>query len=507
MLRFDRRAAAAQADTLATEWRTEGGPGGVIILFGRDGLTHAACGGLADLAHGLAVTPDTSFRWASITKQFLAALALRAGPGLDEALGRHLPALSPGIAAVSIGRALDMTSGLPDAMEAAWQTHVPPSAAMSRATLFDFVARLPGLNYRQGSEISYTNTGYRLVQHLLEARTGPVGTAWQDGYFRPLGMRATRFPEDWTDPVPRLARGYWRDPQGAWHEGRYGPHFSASGGLAGPATDLALWLAGMLAGSGPLVGVLEALSAPRRLSGGTETSYGLGLGRSRLGSHVLCGHGGSLPGFKNHVLLSRELDAGVIVLTNREETDSLGLALSVMAAGLGVTQAPPLKPDALRPGLYAAEDGGPFWIEVADGSVCFLGATERLYAGDEGWAVSRSPYMWIRLRQEREAILGTVNHVARRLVAVRDAACDPAWAGEWRNGSFGASFTISADGTALTTGAGPLRGTVPLTPLGAGRAVFRRADGPWSQRPCLHFQGDTVRVVTNRCRVLELRRA
>src|SRR5215208_3054575 len=96
MLRFDRQAAAARADTLATEWRTEGGPGGMIILFGRDGLTHAACGGLADLAQGLAITPDTAFRWASITKQFLATLALRVGPGLDEALGRHLPALSPG---------------------------------------------------------------------------------------------------------------------------------------------------------------------------------------------------------------------------------------------------------------------------------------------------------------------------------------------------------------------------------------------------------------------------
>ena len=506
MSRFDRSAAAACADALAAAWDAVAGPGGAILLIGRDGPTHAACGGLADLALGRRITQDTAFRWASITKQLLAALALRAGPGLEARLGEHLPSLSPAVGSVTVSHALGMTSGLPDAMEAAWQCHVPPSAAMSRAMLLDFVARLPALNTPQGTEVSYTNTGYRLMQHLLEARLGPVGEAWREAYFTPLGMAATHFPEDWTDPVPGLARGYWRDGEGGWREGCYGPHFSASGGLAGSASDLAAWLAGLLAGRGPLAGVLEALSAPRRLVDGQETAYGLGLGRTPLGPHILVGHGGSLPGYKNHVLLSRELDAGVAVLTNREEGDSLGLALSVMAAGLGL-ELPPPAPEALRPGLYAAAGDEPFWIEVAGGAVSFLGAREPLYAGGDGWAVSRSPYMWIRLRQEGSAIIGEVNHAAYRFLPVQNAVCDPGWEGEWRNEAFGSAFSIGPGGRSLTMGAGPLRATMPLTPLGAGRALFRRADGPWAQRPCLHVQGDRARLVTNRCRVLEYRRA
>ncbi|MBL6455606.1 beta-lactamase family protein [Belnapia sp. T6] len=504
---FDRGAAAAQADASAAGWEAEAGPGGAILLFGRDGPFHASCGGLADLAQGLRITPDTAFRWASITKQVLASLVVREGPDLEETLGGHIPGLSPAVGSVTIGHALGMTSGLPDAMEAAWQTHVPPTTAMSRAMLFDFVARLPALNYAQGTEISYTNTGYRLLQHLMEARLGEMGEVWQDRYFRPLGMAGTRFPEDWTDPVPGLARGYWRDGQGRWHEGRYGPHFSASGGLAGSARDLAAWLAALLAGSGSLVGTLEALSAPRRLLDGRETAYGLGLGRSPLGGHRMFGHGGSLPGFKNHVLLSRELDAGVVVLTNREETDSLGLALSVMAAGLGLPPAPPPAAGLLGPGLYAAADGGPFWIEVTADAVSFLGTQERLYAGGDGWAVSCSPYMWIRLRQDGPAIEGEVNHAARRFLPVGEAACDPAWAGEWRHEEFGAAFRVAEDGGSIRMGAGPLQANMPLTPLGAGRAVFRRADGPWAQRPCLHFQGGTARIVSNRCRVLDFHRA
>jgi hypothetical protein len=56
-------------------------------------------------------------------------------------------------------------------------------------------------------------------------------------------------------------------------------------------------------------------------------------------------------------------------------------------------------------------------------------------------------------------------------------------------------------------GAGPLRGAMALTPLGNGRALGRRADGPWVLRPCFAFGPDTCRIVTNRCRVFTFHRA
>src|SRR4051812_2001984 len=74
-----------------------------------------------------------------------------------------------------------------------------------------------------------------------------------------------------------------------------------------------------------------------------------------------------------------------------------------------------------------------------------------------------------RLRHDSPAILGEVNHVAHRFVPVRDAACDPSWAGEWRNDSFGTALSVNTDGTVLTKGAGPLSAETPLIPVGAGR--------------------------------------
>jgi CubicO group peptidase (beta-lactamase class C family) len=504
---FDLARAQAHADAIAASWAAARGPGGAIVLFDRDGPCATACGGLASLDHALAITPDTAFRWASITKHVLAALVLREGGiGLDDPLGRHLPDLAPAPAAVPVGRALDMTSGIADAMEALWQLGVPWTATHSRDALYRFTAAIDALNYPCGSEISYTNTGYRWMQHGLEPRVGPLGAAWRDAFFAPLGLHSIRFPEDFTDPVPNLATGYWRDGAGGWHSGRYGTHLSASGGLAGSARDLATWLAALLAERAPVQGLLPRLAARRRLTDGRETGYGLGIAHAPFLGIPLFGHGGSLPGYKNHVLIAPEHGIGVVLLSNREDTDPLGLALDVIAAGLGATLPPATA--ALPDGLFAAADGGPFWIEFANGRATFLGAAEQLFDGGDGWAISRSPYMWLRLRHETGVIAGEINHVMRRFVAIPpDAAPDPAWAGQWRNDVLGAVFEVANGGATLTMGAGPLRSAMALTPLGGGRALGHRSDGPWTQRPCFAFGGDTCRIVTNRCRVFTFHRA
>ena len=60
----------------------------------------------------------------------------------------------------------------------------------------------------------------------------------------------------------------------------------------------------------------------------------------------------------------------------------------------------------------------------------------------------------------------------------------------------------------MTTGVGPMRTTVPLEPLSPTLALAERGDGgPWKQRLCLEFGAGTVRLVTNRARVMAFERA
>jgi CubicO group peptidase (beta-lactamase class C family) len=503
----DLGAARAAAEQAVAPWRAENGPGGAILLFDCGRILAEACGGLADLAHGLAFTPDTANRWASLTKHVFCALLLKRGIALDTPLGRLIPGTSDAVGDVSVGRALDMTSGLPDLGEYFTGLGVSAATPMRRAALDAMASRLPALNYAQGSEISYTNTGYRLLQGAIEADGVPLAEQWRDAFFDPLALDIA-FPHDFTEPVPHLATGYWRDGAG-WHAGQYGTHISASGGLAGSGRTLARWLMALLRGDAPVAGLLEQLSARRTLSHGAKTFYGLGIAHAPWLGQACFGHGGSLPGYKDHFLLAPDAGIGVVVLSNREETDSLGLALAVMAAWLGVALPPPA-PDLLPDGLFIDAEGGPFWVQHEAGRLSFLGAEERLFREGDKIAVTRSPYMAMRLAREGGRIVGEVNGVERRFVPVpRDIPADPAWAGFWRNAEHGATLTVEvAEGRAhLTLGTAPAQMRMPLTPLGGGRALGEAWDGPWRRRPCFVFAGDTLRVVTNRSRVLEYARA
>jgi CubicO group peptidase (beta-lactamase class C family) len=516
---MDWHRATAVASGIAARWTTEGGPGGAILLFDADEIRAEACGGLASLELGVAFTAETATRYASISKHFFGALVLRlcdAGVlALDDALGAHLPGLSPALAAVTLGRALDMTSGLPDVMETQWLLGVPWTAGLDRHALLRFACRLDALNYQPGSEISYTNTGYRLIEAALALQSQPVNAALHQHFFAPLAL-SIRLTEDETEPVPGLATGYWRNETG-WRRGRYGLNFSASGGLAGSARDLVVWLQALLGDHPPAEGLLARLGARRHLADGRPTGYGIGLARSLLQGEIAIGHGGSLPGYKNDFILLPEHGAGVAVLSNCEDTDAGGVALAVLAA---LTGARPTRPatDLLPNGLFVADEG-PFWIEHDAGKLTFLGGVADLFVAEDGWAVSDSAHYPIRLRadgplvndQISSAIEGEIGHVARRFHPVAPhATLTAAWEGSWHCPAHDSRFAIARDGEVwhMISGTGPLHASRKLLPLDALRALTSRADGPWRQRACLWLEpdGDTIRLVSHRSRMLRFSR-
>jgi hypothetical protein len=183
-------------------------------------------------------------------------------------------------------------------------------------------------------------------------------------------------------------------------------------------------------------------------------------------------------------------------------------ALRVMAALLGLDLPQPA-PDLLPEGLFL-EAAGPAWIEHRAGALTFLGAREALYAGAPGEAISLSPYLPIRLRREGDGIAGQIGHAERRFQPVRPAALPAGLAGTWWAEAQHAvlEITVAPDGTgAGALGAGPLHRRVALTPLDATRVLMPVGSAPWPSRACLWLETPaTLRVVTNRSRVLTFRR-
>lgn len=476
---MDWQAGRVAAELQAAAWQgEEGAPGGAILLFDSREIRATACGGFADPGWRLPFTPETKTRYASISKQFLASVLLALGTDLAAPLGFGVGD------AVAIGRALDMTGGLPDVMESYWLLGVPPSAGLSRGALVDFVSRLRGLNFAPGTEISYSNTGYRMMQARL---AGAYEETLSKRFLRPLGL-GIELPEDTATIVANLARGAI-PVAGRWDYGRYGPHISASGGLVGSGLDLARWGQALLRGEVKLA----PLAATRHLADGRATAYGLGMARGPLGSH---GHGGSLPGYKNHLVLLPEAEAGIVVLSNRESTDPHAIALGIAAALLG-TEAPVegALPAGVNEGLYVAE-GAPLWLEIQQRAAFLQGAK----AG--------AAHLPVALSASGDALEGEIGLARRRFTRARPLAAPAAWEGRYVLREFDAAFEVAvADGRAtLTRGTGPLRSVIELQPLRSDLALARQTEGAWTQGFAVAFEAGRARLVSNRSRVLAFSR-
>ncbi|MGF9694367.1 serine hydrolase domain-containing protein [Rhizobium sp. 0TCS1.26] len=496
---LDWDAAAAAAKTFTDGWGPDA-PGGAVIGFDLDGIRFSACGGMESLATLVPFSARSVVRYASVTKHAFCAMVLSQPEliGLDDRLGDHLPELQAPLAAVSVGQALDMSGGLPDTRECVTLLGLSVYTETRSTELLNFIFRQTRLNYEAGTEISYSNTGYRLVEAAL-ARKGMSFKSFIQAAGRRAGAEFDA-PDVWHDPVAGLVPGYWRGDE-RWQLSSAGLHLSASGSMTGSGESLVAWLRMLMADTGPFGDILQRLASPRLLADGRPSGYGLGLRRSVLDGQDFIGHGGSHPGYKTYFLLDPDTNAGFVVVSNREDTNGYGIALQAMAALRGLPL--PRVSTALIDGLYVTQEG-PWWIKVAGSTVTYLDADETIYDDGDGWVSSRSASSPLRLRMDGDEIVGEVGHAARRFVPVRTVDVPETLSGEWISPE-GARLEIAAD--VLTMGIGPVRHGMPLAALGNGRFLFTLKDGPWTKRVCIHMLADDrLELVLGRARMMEYTR-
>lgn len=494
--------AASQAAKVYSRIWAQDEPGGVIIGFGPNHVKFAYAGGLESLATGIPFTANSVVRYASITKHVFSAMVLRHSDmiGLEDRLGEHLPELQSPLADVTVGRALDMTGGLPDVRECLTLLGLSISTQTQANELLDFVASLTRLNFPAGSEISYSNTGYRLVEAALERKGLRFRDFVQYEIAAPLSVKVDA-PDVWNDPVEGLMPGYWKAGS-KWQLSSAGLHLSAAGSLAGSGMALTKWLQALLAGEGSFNGILESLSAQRFLSNGQPTGYGLGLRWTMIDDKMFIGHGGSHPGYKSYFLLDPVGQNGMIVLSNCDDTDAYKIARDCMAA-LNALPLPKMQ-CSIPDGLYVA-DAGPFWLELRSGVVSWLDGQETLYDVGDGWFSSLSASMPVKLRWTGDTLEGEICHSSRRLKPVSIKPMGRELDGQWQAVLYGANFEIR-DGH-LIMGIGPVRRAMALEDIGQGRALFTLQDAPWTHRICLHqLDANRLELVLNRSRIMEYTR-
>lgn len=209
--------AAAQVDALFARWDSTASPGCAVAVMQDGRIVHERGYGMANLEHGVPITPDTVFHIASISKQFTAAaivlLAQEGRLSLDDPVRRHVPELPDFGAPVTIRQLIHHTSGLRDQWAmlelAGWRySH----DLITDDDVLSIVSRQKQLNFPPSSQYSYSNTGYTLLAQIARRVSGRTfRELTTERIFRPLGMRSTHFRDDFTEIVPGMAYGYRRE--------------------------------------------------------------------------------------------------------------------------------------------------------------------------------------------------------------------------------------------------------------------------------------------------------
>lgn len=343
----DSTTADAIAGPIFDEFRLDAHIPGIVYGIVADGrLAHVGAFGVQDLESKRAVTADTLFRVASMTKAFTALTVMKLRDEgrlrLDSPAAEYVPELrgwkyptedSPQI------RVRDLLSHA-----AGFVTDDPWGDRQTPLPEHEFTRLLQdGVPFTStpDTRYEYSNLGYAILGRIITNVSGqPYASTISHALLQPLGMGSSGFVADAARPEQRAIGYRWEED--AWRlEPTLGPGaFGARGGLQTSANDYAKWVVFLLsawpprdgADNGPVrratVRELALGSNFPRLedrdartgapSSRQSVTYGMGMRVAiddELGFTV--GHSGGYPGYGSHVLLLPDRGIGIFAFANR----------------------------------------------------------------------------------------------------------------------------------------------------------------------------------------------
>lgn len=329
------------ADKIMAKAVTEGGAGVSVVVTENGKTAYRAERGYANIEGKIAIAPDTSFRFASITKQFTAAAIMKlvdqGKVSLDDPLTKYLPDYPGPGGAATVRQLLNHTSGImPYTQIPEWAAKANTGASTTTQGLVDVFKAVP-LQFQPGEKYEYNNSGYVLLGAILEKVTGK---SWDEAVIDlatgPAGLTSIRSGIHEAQ-VKTMATGYTDDdgkavPSIAIHMSN--PH--AAGALIGTADDLARW--GNALHSGKIVSPASyaAMTTAGKLSNGEAIQYGFGLAPGDVRGRKTIGHNGNIFGFGTSSIYVADPEIFIVVLSNSDalvEADTLATRLAAAALG------------------------------------------------------------------------------------------------------------------------------------------------------------------------------
>lgn len=336
-IRIDADRSAEIDDYLAEQIRPDG-PGLALAVTEAGTIAHAAGYGLADMASRRPIAPDTIFHLASCGKQFTALgvlmLAEERKLGLDDPIGKHLPALAGFGPGVTLRRLLNHTSGIRDFYDEAGIDEV--LARWERPTNANIISLCADLGcpmmedgMKPGDTFSYGNTGYDLLGAVIERISGQsYHDFFQRRVFDPLAMKDTFSVPDDRVQDPRCATGYVLDDRDDFVE-QGGSEFDAlvgSGSFYTTVFDLCRYDQALRTNSLVSAGSQREGATRGRTNDGEFTEYGLGWYLADYEGRPLAEHKGEWTGFYTYIVRYLDRPLSIFALTNHPDLNLVDVA-------------------------------------------------------------------------------------------------------------------------------------------------------------------------------------
>ncbi len=321
-------------DSLFTPYTAPGMPGASVVVI-RDGqVVVNRSYGLADIEAAAPASDASSYRLASLSKQFTAAatmlLAREGRLGYDSRVVDLLPGFPAYARSITVRHLLTHTSGLWD-----YEDFVPATQTVQvkDRDVLALLQRTDSTYFPVGSAYRYSNSGYAVLALIVETMSGqPYATFLRQRIFTPLGMNATVAYEAGVSTVEKRAFGYSVRSTGVVRTDQSSTSaVLGDGGVYSSIRDLITWDRALDDGRLLTREELGLAWTPARLADGTTTRYGFGWFTEREGGALRLSHHGETSGFTNFILKYPERRLTVIVLTNRRGGTPWDLAASVAA--------------------------------------------------------------------------------------------------------------------------------------------------------------------------------
>lgn len=316
---------AADVEALLDKSYPEDGPGAAVVVTENGEVIYSGGQGVANLETGAEITPDTVFRFASITKQFAASVILQLADegqlSLDDPLSKFLPDYPGDGASVTVQQLLNHTSGIQSYTSIpGWMGEVNTAKAFTTAELVAEFSDKP-MQFEPGSSFSYNNSGYVLIGAIIEAVTGKSwGQAIVDRISTPLGLTTVASFEDEAS-VPNMAIGYTARGE----DGTFGasqkvhaqvPH--AAGALRGNVLDMAKWADALHGGKVLSEASYAAMNSPTAVPDEANIDYGYGMAQGDVRGAKAIGHSGGVFGFSTDSVYLPKHGVFVAVFANSD---------------------------------------------------------------------------------------------------------------------------------------------------------------------------------------------